>query len=63
MSKEICLMCDDETGRAGKSDDSIYPILKWDFQGPTVRHRKGDVIGPLCEKCYDAFLRFGMIEE
>jgi len=35
MKKEHCIICDDETGRAGRTDDSIY------LNG----------YGPLCEEC------------
>ena len=39
---ERCCECDEETGKAGKGEDSIYIEL------PCTE------IGPLCERCYDA---------
>jgi len=41
---EYCQLCNSETGRAGRSDDSIYLEIP-----------HGDEIGPLCEECYSAF--------
>ena len=41
---EHCCLCDAETDRAGRADDSIYII-----------HPDGNEIGPLCETCYLAF--------
>ncbi len=37
MSLEYCINCDDETGRAGKGDDSLYISDK----------------GPYCQTCFD----------
>ena len=43
---EMCIECDEETGRAGRYEDSLYiefsPI--------------GDAHGPLCEACYDGYV-------
>lgn len=36
---ELCCNCGNETGKAGRADDSIYV----------------QSYGPLCEKCYDDF--------
>jgi hypothetical protein len=38
---EMCFICDQETGRAGKLDDSLY-----------VYDKAGDETGPLCEGCF-----------
>lgn len=35
---ERCFRCDQETGRAGKADDSLYTPEGW---------------GPFCEDCWD----------
>lgn len=41
MSEELeyCLVCDEQTGKAGKGDDSLYHFE----------------IGPFCEHCYDLY--------
>ncbi len=44
MKKEVCTLCDSETGRAGRADDSLVLDIP-----------NGDEVGPLCEGCYDAF--------
>lgn len=44
LGYEHCILCDAETGKAGRLDDSIYLDIP-----------NGDEIGPLCETCYDAF--------
>lgn len=36
---ELCFLCDNPTGRAGKLDDSLYAE---------------DGTGPYCEACWDA---------
>lgn len=41
MKTEHCSECDQPTGKAGRSDDSIYKI------------REGEEIGPLCDSCLD----------
>ena len=38
---ERCVLCDQPTGRAWESDDSIYTVVA------------GNTIGPLCEDCAD----------
>jgi len=42
MKKELCSICDDETERAGRMDDSLY------IDVPNY-----DEVGPLCEACYN----------
>jgi len=49
MSKpqfEHCTVCHDETGRAGRSDDSLY-----------LEGNLGAELGPLCPTCHDRFRR------
>lgn len=41
MKRERCILCDDLTGRAGRSDDSIFIDVD------------GVYTGPLCERCRD----------
>jgi hypothetical protein len=41
---EQCSECGENTGRAGKSEDSLYAY--W----------LGEEIGPLCECCYEGIL-------
>ena len=42
MSKELCKFCDQETGRAGRADDSIFD------------HCNDN--GPYCEQCFVAHI-------
>ena len=58
MPKEMCTNCDEETGRAGIGEDSMYPVLamKWGML------EKGDMYGPLCEECNLAMSRLEMID-
>ena len=39
--KELCTNCGDETGRAGKGEDSLY-----------AEEGTNQEYGPLCEECY-----------
>ena len=41
MKKELCSNCGDETGKAGKGEDSLY-----------VEEGTPNEQGPLCEECY-----------
>jgi predicted amidophosphoribosyltransferase len=43
MNKELCFICDEPTGRAGITDDSLYFDV-------------GD--GPYCEDCWDDNRKF-----
>jgi hypothetical protein len=43
---EYCGVCGEATGRAGRADDSLYLANEDDVE-----------LGPLCEKCHDAFRR------
>jgi hypothetical protein len=57
---ETCVICGDETGRAGRGDDSIYAV--WMISPPTLKSRKAnDEIGPLCVGCYDCLRICGFI--
>jgi len=44
MSIEYCENCDEETGNAGRGDDSVFVV------------RNGKEIGPLCDTCCNDFL-------
>jgi hypothetical protein len=58
IDRELCIVCDLETGRAGKSDDSIFVFLKSSLH----RWMIGDHVGPICEKCHDAMVQLDVIE-
>ena len=58
MTKEKCTICDEETGRAGISEDSLYPELAGNY----FTLKKGDIEGPLCETCYEAFVRVELVK-
>lgn len=45
MSKEYCCQCDEPTGRAGRSEDSIWVELP-----------SGADLGPLCERCAEEIM-------
>jgi len=47
MKFEICFICDERTGRAGKGEDSLYGL---------------DDSGPYCEECYKE-APFQLVEE
>lgn len=59
MKKEICINCDQETGRAGELEDSLYPVLstRWGLLC------NSDRFGPVCEGCHNAMCRLGMVEK
>lgn len=67
MELERCCMCDDPTGKAGRSDDSIYKECVHAFQaqpnpdGATIL--PGEEVGPLCGECYEKLMSHGFIEE
>ena len=41
LTREHCWLCDEETGRAGRAEDSIYD---------------NNDDGPYCEHCYNEFI-------
>lgn len=57
--KEICSLCDWETGRAGRTEDSLYPLVAIDL--PKIGARPNDEIGPLCGDCFTALEAIGVI--
>jgi len=61
MELEICIICDDATGNAGKFDGSLYPTLSSNY-GPAGL-QIGDEIGPLCGECNLAFERLNLVEQ
>jgi hypothetical protein len=50
QEEEICCKCDCATGRAGRSDDSIYVMIE------------GKEVGPLCEECHQLWLDFDDVD-
>lgn len=58
MAKEICTLCDAETGRAGIGEDSMYPVLL----EPVGDRVKGDMCGPVCEECFEAMEQLNIID-
>lgn len=52
MGFEHCSLCDSETGRAGRADDSLY------LETPS-----GAEVGPLCEECHDSLRRDDLEDE
>jgi len=59
MPFEFCEICDSKTGRAGKSDDSLYSI--WKIKPPDLSKEVDDSVGPLCEECYNCLSICGFI--
>lgn len=51
QSIEICTICDEPTGKAGKSEDSLCFILN------------GKQITPLCEECFEMLKQLDEIGE
>jgi hypothetical protein len=64
---ETCCICGDPTGKAGRSDDSIYKECVSAFQftpnpdGPYAM--VGEEIGPLCPDCCDRLESLGYVAE
>ncbi|MCG8429726.1 MAG: hypothetical protein MJA29_00930, partial [Candidatus Omnitrophica bacterium] len=56
--EERCNLCDELTGRAGRSDDSIYYELKERF----LSFRPGDEVGPCCSECASALEQLDLVE-
>ncbi len=56
---ELCFVCDEPTGRAGRYDDSLFFELKYSIFSKPI----GDEIGPLCTDCLDALRQLGLINE
>ena len=54
--EEICDVCGEPTGNAGRGDDSVYIELTTDYFG----YKEGEELGPLCGECYDAFDRLDL---
>ncbi len=47
---EMCVVCDDPTGRAGRGEDSIYCDV-CEVVGVNI------LCGPFCADCYDIHVR------
>lgn len=52
MRIEYCCECEQPTGKAGRCEDSLYPISKIDE----------NEIGPLCDECYLGLAKQGLID-
>ena len=60
MASEICIMCQEGTGRAGAGDDSLFfehdriqiAVTPQSLKSLVMTIDEGD--GPLCPKCSDA---------
>ena len=55
-TRELCCICDDPTGRAGKGEDSIYVLFTEDCEIEwsgffIAEYEQGQELGPLCEGC------------
>jgi hypothetical protein len=61
MDLELCQVCSDATGRAGKHDDSLFSKLLFDLPG--VNFKTGDTIGPLCLNCFVCLGEIGALTE
>ena len=68
-TREICCICEDPTGRAGRGEDSIYCDMKENFElydcpfKPFLESMKGKELGPVCEDCYGELIDNGLIVE
>jgi hypothetical protein len=63
---EVCCVCSEPTGRAGRGDDSIYRTLNQDFPDNDFGFRfpiKGEELGPLCSDCNEHMAEHGLFEE
>ena len=56
---ELCKICCEATGRAGRGDDSIYVELLGDLFG----YKEGDEVGPLCGSCVQSMHQLGLAED
>ena len=57
---EMCVICDHETGRAGRGD-SIYATLNYPMW-ERFELSSGDEIGPLCYDCNRALMQLEFID-
>lgn len=68
MTLEYCCICSEETGRAGRSEDSIFREVR-QTQSPAFNGGKpvcesvNDEVGPLCEDCNAEMARVGFFSE
>lgn len=68
MPLEYCCVCGGETGRAGRSEDSIYREVRKTQDdlfrdGQQVCSSIDDEVGPLCEDCNAEMTRLGFFRE
>ena len=59
---EMCIICDSETGRSGRGDDSIYRKLNYPLWERFERVT-GDEIGPLCSECNSALEQLDFVDK
>lgn len=55
MKEELCILCDEPTGKAGACEDSIFVVLDG------LPFNTGQEVGPICETCYDKLKSKGAI--
>ena len=60
---EYCTFCNNETGRAGAGDGSIYVEAVLPFSIDSRAVDVGEEIGPLCEECFGALRQLMVIED
>lgn len=64
---ELCCLCNEPTGRAGRSEDSIYlvcleePVYCECCVPPEPSIVPGQEAGPLCPGCYQRLLTMGYV--
>ena len=54
---EYCDICNNDTGKTGRNDDSIYCTLLHRIYDLDI----DDEIGPLCTECYGALIQLGVV--
>jgi hypothetical protein len=59
LREEICVFCNETTGKAGHGDGSIYCLLLGDFE----LYYRGEEVGPLCPECYHGLQMLKLVGE
>ena len=65
---EICCLCQNQTGKAGRADGSIFSEVVMPFSIDTLAFdvdslRYQPEVGPLCSACHAALMQLMVIEE
>lgn len=63
LELETCVICDNNTDKAGKQDDSLYSTWNITAQIKNLETNKGEEIGPLCMGCYSCLDAIGLLED